>query len=53
MIVVAAKDSDDSPPRRLRTRSKEFLIKTYSEVCELGASAVNFSSFLRPLRILR
>ena len=29
---------------RQRTRSKKFLIKTFSALCELGASAVNTSS---------
>ena len=29
---------------RCRTRSKEFLIKKFSDLCELGASAVNTSS---------
>ena len=28
----------------LRTRSKEFLIKKFSDLCELGASVVNASS---------
>ena len=35
-----------------RTRSKEFLIKTYSELCELRVSAVKFLFLLR-LRLRR
>ena len=27
-----------------RARSKEFLVKKFSDLCELGASAVNLSS---------
>jgi hypothetical protein len=34
----------DYTAEALRTRSKEFLIKKYSELCELCASVVNTSS---------
>ena len=31
----------DCTAEALRTRSKEFLVKKFSELCELGASVVN------------
>ena len=34
----------DGAQDRLRARSKEFLIKKYSELCELGVSVVNIPS---------
>jgi hypothetical protein len=34
----------DSTAEARRTRSKEFLIKKFSDLCELGASVVNASS---------
>jgi hypothetical protein len=37
-------DSEITPLRRGGTRSKEFLIKKFSDLCELGASVVNTSS---------
>jgi len=36
------KQDSEIAPRRQRTRSKEFLIKKFSDLCELCASAVNF-----------
>jgi len=42
--VISAYGLGDCTAEARRARSKEFLIKKYSELCELGVSVVNIPS---------
>ena len=42
--AISAQRLGDCTAEALRARSKEFLIKKYSELCELCASVVNIPS---------